>query len=373
MNNIKRLSIILLVVGVVALISSSFMGSEVLGRAIIIGIGIDGDADNVKVTAEVISPGNGSEQIGTYSKIVTATGRSVVEAIKKIAEKTGKEASLGQCLLLILGEEYFTETDFTDVLTYFIKSDSFRESAVVCCCQGSAEELMNKGVALSQSVSLALVTMMLDQAEKVGIPTNNLLKFSRSQRELDKTGFLNYVRFSVSQNQDSQNPDKPQGYFLYKEAAVFKDNKFLCMLTEEETEGFALFQEDVLGESMVSKVSGEVLTLNINDKKVGGKLNGQEIEMEIKLSANLSRTDSANESGSLTYKEKSDIPPEVLDDIKKQAEMLALNFLNKQIEHNFDIINLHEIIRQKQGNSKELEELPAKEIPVKLKISIEEK
>ncbi|MCM1360179.1 MAG: hypothetical protein NC183_06675, partial [Corallococcus sp.] len=103
MSNMKRLAIILIVLGAVALVASSFKGSQVLQRAIIIGLGIDETEDGVSVTAEVISPGNGTEQIGTYSKTVSAQGKSVAEAIKEIAEKTGKEASLGQCLLLILG------------------------------------------------------------------------------------------------------------------------------------------------------------------------------------------------------------------------------------------------------------------------------
>ena len=131
MSNLKRLAIVLVVLGIIALASASFTGSEVLNRAIIIGLGVDGTEDEVIVTAEVVSPGNGSEQVGTFSKTVTATGNSIAQAIEQVAEKTGKEASLGQCLILILGEDFYTTQDSSDIIDYFMNSDSFRESAIV--------------------------------------------------------------------------------------------------------------------------------------------------------------------------------------------------------------------------------------------------
>lgn len=371
MSNFKRLAIVLIVLGIVALASASFKGSEVLNRAIIIGLGVDGTEDEVIVTAEVVSPGNGSEQVGTFSKTVTASGDSIAEAIEQVAEKTGKEASLGQCLILILGEDFYTTQDSTDIIDYFIKSDSFRESAIVCCCAGSAKDVLNKGDALSQSVSLTLVTMLLDQAEKVGIPTNNLLKYARSQNELTQTGFLNCVQFVPSANKDSENPDKEQGYFLYRTAAVFRNNKYVCSLTEQEVKGFALFQDDIAGDNFVSVASGERLTLNVNSKSVDNSYKDNVISIKITLSVNLARTDSADESGAFSYKEKHDIPSDSLQDTTNQATELAKAFLDKQSANNFDLINLHETIRRQTGTTKELLDMETKDIEVKFDIKTE--
>lgn len=371
MSNLKRLAIILVVLGIVALASASFKGSEVLNRAIIIGLGVDGAEDEVAVTAEVVSPGNGSEQVGTFSKTVAATGKSIAEAIEQVAEKTGKEASLGQCLILILGEEFYTTQNSSDIIDYFMKSDSFRESAIVCCCKGSARDILNKGEALSQSVSLSLVTMLLDQAEKIGVPTNNLLKYARSQKELSQTGFLNCVQFVPSENKDSANPDKEQGYFVYRTAVVFRNNRFVCNLNEMEVKGFALFQDDVAGDNFVSSASGERLTINVNSKSVDKEYKDNVMSISITISVNLARTDSADESGAFSYKEKHDIPKESLEDTTEQATELAKAFLAKQSENNFDLINLHESIRQQKGTTKELCEMETKDIEVKLDIKTE--
>lgn len=372
MNNLKRLAIILIVLGVIALASTSFKGSQVLNRSVIIGLGVDGTEEEITVTAEVISPGNGSEQVGTFSKTVTASGNSIAQAVEQVAEKTGKEASLGQCLILILGEDFYTSQNSADVIDYFVKSDSFRESAIVCCCEGSAKDLVNKSEALSQSVSLALVSMLLDQAEKIGIPTNNLLKFARSQQELAKTGFLNCVRFVPSQNADSENPDKKQGFFTYRTAAVFRSNSYVCSLSEDQVRGFALFQADVAGENFVSEADGERLTLNVNNKNVDSKYKDGVIQIDVTLNVNLARTDSADESGAFSYKEKQDIPQKTLQDANEQAVALAKAFLDKQEQDNFDLINLHETIRRKTGTTKELCEKPTKDITVKFSVKTEE-
>ena len=96
MSNIKRVAIFLAVVAVAIIIGLSFKGSNILDRAIILGLGIDGTDSEITLTAEVVSPGNGTEQVGTFSKTVTVNGRTIAEAIQNVAEYTGKEASLGQ-------------------------------------------------------------------------------------------------------------------------------------------------------------------------------------------------------------------------------------------------------------------------------------
>lgn len=93
MYNIKRVFIFVALITAVVVISASFVGESVTDRAIIIGIGIDGSAEGVRVTAEVISPSTG-EQVGAFSKVVSANGKTVATAIQRIAEITGKEASL---------------------------------------------------------------------------------------------------------------------------------------------------------------------------------------------------------------------------------------------------------------------------------------
>ena len=372
MSNIKRTAIALVVIAAIAIIASSFQGSDVLDRAIIVGIGVDAADDGLLLTCEVVSPGNGSEQVGTYSKIVTSSGATVGQALQGIAEKAGKEASLGQCVVVILGEGYFDQVDFSATTDYFINSNSVKESAVICCCEGSAYELMNKGDALSQSVSMSVASMLIDQAREVGVTPNNLLKYARSQAELHKTGFLNKVKFQPSQNNDAQDPDKTLGFFTYGEIAVFRSNAYLCTLNEQEVKGMSLFFKEVTGDAFVSDETGTMLTVSVNNKDVKQSIDGNEVTIEISLSVRLSRTDSAEVSGSLAAKKNKEIDPKVLQSVQQQATALAEQFLAKQAQYNFDLIKLHESLRQKQGTSDALASKPTADFNIKLTLKVEE-
>ena len=373
MSNIKRVAIFIAVIGVALLIGASFKGSNILDRSIILGLGIDKAEDGITLTAEVVSPGNGSEQVGTFSKTVTAFGRSINEAIKNVAEVTGKEASLGQCVVLVLGQEYYETVDFSDLTEYFIQHDSFKESAIVCCCEGSAKDLLNSGNALSQSMSLAIATAMLDEAEKVAIASNTLLDFARSQNELHCTGFLNKIKFEPSENKDSQAPDQTQGYISYREMAVFRKNVYVCALNAQEVDGMALFFAKLTGDIFVTDVDGLLKTVKVNSKEVDQSTdkNGG-LKIKITLSVRLGRTDSDEVNGVFTAKKGKEIDPKVLEDVKKQATQLAEAFLAKQAEYDIDLIKLHETYRKKDGTSKALAEKPTADFPIKLTVEVKE-
>ena len=373
MSNVKRVAITLVIVAVALIIGASFKGSDILDRAIILGLGIDGTDDTITLTAEVVSPGNGTEQVGTFSKTVTVSGRTIGETIQNIAEHTGKEASLGQCVVVIFGQDFYENVDFSDAIEYLVNHHSLKESTVICCCAGSAEDLFNNGDALSQSVSLSVSTLMLDEAKKIAISTNNLLYYARSQSELHCTGFLNKIKFEPSENKDAQDPDKTLGFFTYREIAVFRKNKYVCTLSDEEVQGMALFIKDVVGETFIADMDGLTRTLQVNNKSIDQKLtdNGG-LEIKIKLSVRLGRTDSEEVSGAIAAKKKKEIDPKVLDEVKKQAQAIAEKYLAKQAEYDFDLLKFHEAYRQKDGTSKKLANKPTADFPIKLTVEVEE-
>ena len=373
MSNIKRVGIFIAIIVVAIVIGTSFKGSNILERSIILGLGIDRAEEGITLTAEVVSPGNGTEQVGTFSKTVTVNARTIAEAIQNIAEHTGKEASLGQCVAIAIGQDYYENVDFSDVIDYLVNHHSLKESTVMCCCEGSAKDLFNNSDALSQSVSLSISSLMLDEAEKIAVSTNNLMKYARSQTELHCTGFLNKVKFVPSENKDAQSPDKTQGFFSYREYAVFRKNTYVCTLNEEEAQGMALFIKDVLGDTFVAEMDGLTRTLQVNNKNVDMKpTDDGGLEIKIKLSVRLGRTDSEEVSGAISAKKEKEIDPKVLEKVKEQAQTLAEMYLSKQAEYDFDLLKFHEAYRQKEGTSRELAQKPTADFPIKLTVEVEE-
>ncbi len=374
MSSLKRIGVTLLIALVVVLTSASFMSNDILNRAIIIGLGLDLSEDNqLIVTAEVVSPGNGSEQVGTFSKTVTVQGQTVSQAIQQISQKTGKEASLGQCALLILGKSLYTKVDFSQVIDFFINSYNFKESSAICCAKGEAREILNYGEALSQSVSLAIISMLQQQAESVALPTNSLLQFARSQNELSCTGFANYVEFVPSQNTDSQNPDKTQGYFVYDKLVVFCKNKFVDVLDQDLARGLALLSKKTTGDVFIVEMDGEKLTFIINEKSVDMQISQTQVQIKLQLKGRLARTDDFGANGSLTVQTDQDLPKDFLDAVQQQATALVQAFLLYQQEHNVDLINLHEKYRQKEGTTPFSSSFAMNEVSFDIHVEVKQK
>lgn len=352
MSSLKRIGIVLIVAILLLLISASFASNDILNRAIIIGLGLDLSKDNqLIVTAEVVSPGNGGEQVGTFSKIVTVEGQTIAHAIQQISQKLGKEASLGQCALLILGQSLYTKVDFSQIVDFFIHSYNFKESSAICCADGEAKDLLNNGEAMSQSVSLAIIAMLQQQSKSVGLPTNTLLDYARSQKELLCTGFINYVQFVPSANTNSQDPDKPHGYFAYDKLVVFCKNKFVCFLPQNHLKGLSLLDKDVSGDVFVVEIEGEKLTFIVSEKKVDISIAQNDVTIKLKLKCRLARTDDFGTNGMLTVQTEKDLPPETLQAVKQQATELVENFVTFQQQQNVDLIALHEKFRQKLGTT----------------------
>ncbi len=374
MYNIKKVFIFIAVVVLIALIAGSFVGEDLVGRAIIIGLGIDTCEEGVRVTAEIVSPASSGEQIGTFSKTVSADGKSLATAISRIAELTGKEASLGRCLIVIFGQNYYEQRDLSNEIEFLIMSDSFKESSVICCAEGSAEEMFNKGAAMSQGVSLTLSSMFKTQTKQTAIVTNTLLQYTLSQRSLLKTGYMNQVRFIPSNNVNTNEPDKAQGYFDLRNIAIFGENKYMCMLSDAEIRGLALLNADVIGSTFVCTEDDKQLTVTINSKNIGLSLNQDDtVKCKIELMGKVVRTDSGEVEGPLVSQDTKDLSPQVIEDIVKQATEDVNALLEKQREYNFDVVKLHETFRRKNGDSKQLDELATADIKVELNVTFKEK
>lgn len=375
MSGLKRVAVVLVCAVALFAFGGSFVPGEVQKRAIVIGLGLDFDKDTdggvFVMTAEIVSPGNSGEQVGVFSKVITATGHSVGEAIFRISERTGKEPSLGQCGVLVLGRSLFGTRNFSDVVDYFAYSDSFKETAVICCAE-NADELFKCEDVLNKSVSLALVATLREAYKDVALPSDTLLEYARSQRELTKTGFLNFVKFVATDNSDPQAPDKENGYFIYDRIAVFRSNEFVAEVGGNEMRGFALLNENVSGDTMSFTHDGKTYALRVNSKKVGKSYVDGGIRLEVKLQVKLARADSADVGGSFAEKSDEQIPEEMLVALKNFVTQYIEVFLAKQVDDNFDITDFHELLRQKQGTSQELCAMPMSAFPVALTVSVKE-
>ena len=126
----------------VAWIATSYTKSEIADRAIVLGIGIDMQQESFVVTAEVISPNEGgnSGDASATSKLLTGVGQTLPLAIQDIFQTSGKNPSLGQTGIILLGEG-MNNRELKHILSYFILSDAFKDGVTLATCKGSAKHI----------------------------------------------------------------------------------------------------------------------------------------------------------------------------------------------------------------------------------------
>ncbi len=371
MHDIKKLAVIIALLAAFLIAMEGFVSSDIQDRAIILGMGVDLDGAQIKVTTEVVSPGNGAEEVGTYSKTIHATGKSIVDALKTISEYCGKEASLGQCVLIVIGKSFAQSQYFASALDFFVLSQGLRETCSICFCDGEAAGVLTKADAIGKSVSLSLSSKFLQQASSVGVPTNNLISFCRSQAENEKSGFLNVVKCISTSNDDSQNPSVPQVVFDIESIAVFKDSKYKGTLSSAQADGLSLLNKKTFGQLYLVLQDGTQMTLQVGQKKVDVKVRDKSVDVKVTLKMRLLETDLKNSESSLEAKSRSRIRQETLKQVQREAEEQIASCLAVQNQYNCDLVGFHELLRQKYGSSEELFRLLSQDIPCNVSVSVE--
>ena len=286
----------------------------------------------------------------------------MVDALNSVSRYCGKEASLGQCSVVVFGRDYAQSADLPSCLKFLIRSESLKETCSVCMANGRAETVLNSSDAIGKSVSLSLAVKMLLQVKENGVPSGNLLRFCRSQTEGDGSGFLNVVTRIPTVNADDGTEADTEAVFGVSGIAVFKNELYLQDLTDVEAQGMAVLFKGVTGQLYVVEQDGYKMTLQVSKKDVSAGFDGKKISLKVKLVTRPLEADMKNQENDLAAKTKSIIKPESLRQVESQTVMLLNAFFQAQEENNFDLSGFHEAVRQKVGSSKQLFSTPTADL-----------
>ena len=140
MHKVKRIAIILAMGVALFILSQTFVAVDITQRAVVVGLGIDFDTTNnlYQVCAEIVATGQTDQSTGVFTKMVSAKGETVAQAIINLSTTTGKEMSLGQTMVIMLGEEATKAVSAQQTLAYFDVSNAFKEGTILVSCKGTA-------------------------------------------------------------------------------------------------------------------------------------------------------------------------------------------------------------------------------------------
>ena len=221
--------------------------------AIIVAFGIDVDEnENFEISTQIAIPQASTSSSSNSESIISAKGRTIVEALDKIAVNTGWYPLFSFCKLIILGENVLSG-NVMKVINYFIRTDRIPDSAALCACEGTAKKLLLSNTPLDSVSSFALQKILdQDYAKLDRIANINVKNFANGYYSKSSGGYLPFVR--AIESGDSQNVsqggsggsggsgnsggeqtgDKSDVYDA-SSTLCFSRGEAVCMLTAEET------------------------------------------------------------------------------------------------------------------------------------------
>ena len=368
MRKVAKLGIILLAGLIMFVIAYSFAFKGLSDRVIMLGLGIDllTETGEYEVTAEVIVPGAGSSQEGgtggSGSRLVRGKGETVSLAVDDIYQHYGKTPSLGECSILVIGEEAAKNSDLRQLLGYFYASDAFKDGTVTLMCEGKASELFDVQTTMDSYVTFTLLSIVLNNSDTTTVPFTELHNIMEKQGTPSQCFYLNCIKTietaGDSEKQDEQS-EKPAVKLDASTLGVFKANRFAGVLSEEATRGLCLMTKPKIFDVFI--VDAESESFYLPEKTTVGltqKSCGIEPEFEngratatIKISSRVKRmrTDTLGELQGFqpyTYREFGE---EALVQVKEQMTTLCLAALEEASEIDGDYLQINNLFYKKYG------------------------
>ena len=279
--------IICLVVFVLNALSPSMPLSS---RAIVVGIAIDLEGDQVHLAAQIIQSGSSGESSkpgnSTYA-ILKGKGDSLSTAIYDITSSSGYFVSLAHCSAVILGES-MRGVDCFMPLSYLVKNTKLADDAVVVFSEGKGEDLLKNEVGLSFLSAFGLKKLESANIDYSKAVNCSVREFMVCEKSVLSTKVVPLVRLGekIEEPEGAQQNSGEKVEFDLDEAVVIS-RAGEVVLNETQTFGYNLVKKNFKLGNVTLKDGNDITDLVFSTKSSSMELtrsnNGCELTAKIEI------------------------------------------------------------------------------------------
>lgn len=315
---------------------------------ITLALGIDKVEDEYQVTAQVVVPSEISMKSSTGRSPVTlyqANGETVYEALRKMTKTSPRKIYPGHLRMLVIGED-LAEEGIGESLELLSRDWELRSDFYVAIAKDmTAEEILNVTTTL-EAIPANKMFNTLKASETSWAATNGIIldelitDLTNEGKEAVLTGILVTGDQEIGTSKQNVESITPSARIQYDDLAVFKKDKLLGWLTEEESRGYNDITNSVKNTvSVIScpkegKISIEIIQLKSDVK---GKMNKgkPEVDVNIKVKGNvgdiecpinLTEPKTIAELEKITEKKLEDSINQTIESVQKQYESDIFGF-----------------------------------------------
>ncbi|MBP1963423.1 Ger(x)C family spore germination protein [Paenibacillus aceris] len=349
----KRLGCILCTLSLLGLVlSGCWDRHELNDLAITVGVGFDKSGDEYLVTAQIVNPNEVASKKGAgYSTPITtlsATGISTLEAARKLTTSAPRKLFASHLRIIVIGEELARE-GVSKVLDGITRDHEVRSDFYIIVARGTTAAKVLQILTPIERIPANKMFKTLETSEKAWAPTVSVRidQFITNLSEPTTEAVLTGIRIEgdpeKGKSKSSLAETKPIANLQYTGLALFKQDKLIDWLNEDESKGYNYIMGNVrstMGHLECPK--GGTLTVEIirSKSKVKGQVkNGKpEINVHLMLEENISEVQCEIDL----------LDPDTIHEIEKIAvsslKKVMTSAINKAKENKADIFGFGELI-----------------------------
>ncbi|MFD2412011.1 Ger(x)C family spore germination protein [Paenibacillus rhizoplanae] len=295
----RRVSIFFMTALCLLLITGCWNRRELNDLALVVAMSIDKSDDQYMVTLQVVDAGEVSSKIGTSGRTPVITysekGKHVFEAIRKMTTGTPRKLYFSHLQMLVISEDIAKE-GISKSLEFLSRDHEVRKDFFVVIAKEEQAKSILENITSLEKIPAQKMKTSLETSQKVWAPTvaiqiDQLIADLTSEgSNAVLTGII--ITGNPTTGTTLKNVTKTSSYsnLKFQGVAVFKKDKLVGWLNEEESKGYNYIKDNV--KSTVAHIEcpggGDLVMEVLRSKtKVKGKVVNGEPSIDIHLSAEI--------------------------------------------------------------------------------------
>ncbi|MDF2564639.1 MAG: germination protein Ger(X)C family [Massilibacillus sp.] len=347
----KKIGILLLVIMNAVLLSGCWDRVEINDIAIVIAVGVD-KMDNGDICLSLLLPvpkklsssgsgssgGGGGEGNGS-TLVISESGKSIMDAYRKLQGKLPREILFSHIRFIIIGEKLAQE-GVAGVLDFFSRPRQSNLRAHILFTRENIDEVLGGEPGIEQSVA----EMIREEGEMgigAGIDLKDFINMLNEEGVNPWAGQLVKLPLAVEtkKNEKTEASKPKKSYFSIRGAAVFDKDKLVGWINYDEVRGVLWLRDEV-------KRGVGAVNVDVPEEKGGGKMGMRILEAKTRLQPKINEDVLTIhvyiEATTVIYDNSSKLDlsdPKIIYDAEKMAEnrikgrtQSALDKLQKQLQ-----------------------------------------
>ena len=305
-------------------------------QLIVYGLGVDKNDGEYEVTVQALNAQNTEDSNSNSSKknvtTVSATGETLLAAVKQIENQSGKKILYSHAMILVISED-LAKSGVGETLRFFSTNHKLRPTVEVLISSTPAKEILSSENKFNAEDILATMRVGKEKDDGIKSQIRHVLGDLNSPSKSAKAWCLEYKDGEIS----------------CKNMAVFEDDKLKIVLDNEATKGALLLLGKAKNISDSVEVGDQKVFFELNEVKSKIRVDLQNdrptFDIYLKVGLNLYDIDGANTSEaakSAINERLSELVNKAITVCLKENNCDVFKFCRYVTNNYFDLLNENE-------------------------------